>query len=130
MAFLPQPMRYTPETRILELGDAFYDRVEAARFPEAILRFRNARWAPRVGLDALTDAQWIAHFGRFEPLPENLQAPLALRYHGHQFRVYNPEIGDGRGFLFAQLRDGETGCSTSAPRDRARPLAAASATAG
>ncbi len=32
--------------------------------------------------------------------------PLALRYHGHQFRVYNPEIGDGRGFLFAQLRDG------------------------
>ena len=31
--------------------------------------------------------------------------PLALRYHGHQFRVYNPEIGDGRGFTFAQLRD-------------------------
>ena len=30
---------------------------------------------------------------------------MALRYHGHQFRVYNPEIGDGRGFLFAQLRD-------------------------
>lgn len=32
--------------------------------------------------------------------------PLALRYHGHQFRTYNPDIGDGRGFLFAQLRDG------------------------
>ncbi len=32
--------------------------------------------------------------------------PLALRYHGHQFRHYNPDIGDGRGFLFAQLRDG------------------------
>jgi uncharacterized protein YdiU (UPF0061 family) len=32
--------------------------------------------------------------------------PLALRYHGHQFRVYNPYIGDGRGFLFAQMRDG------------------------
>src|SRR3546814_21130907 len=24
---------------------------------------------------------------------------------GHQFRNYNPDIGDGRGFLFAQLRD-------------------------
>ena len=46
-----------------------------------------------------------AHFGRFEPLPGNLIRPLALRYHGHQFRVYNPELGDGRGFLFAQLRD-------------------------
>ena len=31
---------------------------------------------------------------------------MALRYHGHQFRSYNPQIGDGRGFLFAQLRDG------------------------
>src|SRR3546814_7427549 len=35
-----------------------------------------------------------------------LKEPLALRYHGHQFHVYNPDIGDGRGFLFAQLRDG------------------------
>jgi len=40
-------------------------------------------------------------------LPGNLPEPLALRYHGHQFRVYNPDIGDGRGFLFAQLRDAE-----------------------
>src|SRR5205823_1207217 len=35
----------------------------------------------------------------------NLTHPLALRYHGHQFRVYSPHIGDGRGFNFAQLRD-------------------------
>ena len=28
-----------------------------------------------------------------------------MRYHGHQFRVYNPDLGDGRGFLFAQLRE-------------------------
>jgi uncharacterized protein YdiU (UPF0061 family) len=38
-------------------------------------------------------------------LRDNLPQPLALRYHGHQFRVYNPDIGDGRGFTFAQLRD-------------------------
>ena len=41
-------------------------------------------------------------------MPDNLQQPLALRYHGHQFRVYNPEIGDGRGFLspsFATIAD-------------------------
>ena len=41
----------------------------------------------------------------FEPLNGNLPQPLALRYHGHQFRHYNPDIGDGRGFLFAQMRD-------------------------
>jgi serine/tyrosine/threonine adenylyltransferase len=102
----PQPSPYRPETAILELGPDFYDPVEPAEFPETILRFRNDRWADAVGLGDLDDARWIGHFGRFLHLPDNLVTPLALRYHGHQFRVYNPDIGDGRGFLFAQLRDG------------------------
>jgi len=97
---------YAPDPRILELGREFYDAVEPARFPQCTQRFLNRRWAERVGLD-LPDDQWTAHFCRFEPLPDNLSEPLALRYHGHQFRVYNPEIGDGRGFTFAQLRDGK-----------------------
>ncbi|MES2054886.1 MAG: YdiU family protein [Pseudomonadota bacterium] len=96
---------YRPERAILELGDGFYDPVAAADFPETKLRFRNDRAAAQVGLDALSDTDWLAHFGRFQPLPGSLDQPLALRYHGHQFRVYNPDIGDGRGFLFAQLRD-------------------------
>jgi len=105
MATLPQAGAYRAETAILELGDAFYDPVAPADFPETRLRFRNDRWAATVGLDGLSDEAWIRHFGRFAPLPDNLAQPLALRYHGHQFRVYNPDIGDGRGFLFAQLRD-------------------------
>jgi uncharacterized protein YdiU (UPF0061 family) len=96
---------YRPSTAIGGLGDAFYDVVAPARFPRLLLRFRNDRAASEVGLDGLSDAQWIAHFGRFEPLPGNLAQPLALRYHGHQFRSYNPDLGDGRGFLFAQLHD-------------------------
>lgn len=98
-------LNYRPESIHLALGDAFYDRVQAADFPHRILRYRNDRWTKRVGLDALDDASWIAHFGHFEPLPGSLPEPLALRYHGHQFRSYNPDLGDGRGFLFAQLRD-------------------------
>jgi uncharacterized protein YdiU (UPF0061 family) len=97
---------YRPEPRITELGEGFFDVAAAAEFPSHQLRFRNRRHAGRVGLGDLTDAQWLDHFGRFEPLPGNLAEPLALRYHGHQFRSYNPELGDGRGFLFAQLRDG------------------------
>jgi uncharacterized protein YdiU (UPF0061 family) len=93
---------YRPDPKILELGPDFYDVVEPARFPQCIPRFLNERWAERVGLEKV---DWAAHFCRFEPLPDNLTRPLALRYHGHQFRVYNPDIGDGRGFLFAQLRD-------------------------
>ncbi|HEX8532678.1 MAG TPA: YdiU family protein [Allosphingosinicella sp.] len=105
MTHLPQPSPYRPETAILSLGGDFYDPVQAADFPQTILRFRNDRWSPAVGLEGLGQDEWLRHFGRFQPLPDNLPQPLALRYHGHQFRSYNPEIGDGRGFLFAQLRD-------------------------
>src|SRR5206468_4295418 len=87
-----------------ELGADFYDAVEPARFPKCIPRFLNKHWAERIGLELDADA-WARHSCRFEPLPDNLPQPLALRYHGHQFRVYNHEIGDGRGFTFAQLRD-------------------------
>ena len=96
--------RYRPDPEILSLGPDFYDPVEPARFPKAIPRFLNERWAEGVGLE-LDSAEWQAHFCRFEPLAGNLTEALALRYHGHQFRVYNPEIGDGRGFTYAQLRD-------------------------
>lgn len=96
-----------PERAIEALGDAFYDCVEPARFPQTILRWRNDRAAAEVGLDTLTDDEWLARFARFEALPGSLPVPLALRYHGHQFRQYNPEIGDGRGFLYAQLRDAD-----------------------
>lgn len=102
---MPISDRYCPDPRHLALGEAFYDPVAPASFPRHVLRFRNDAWAARVGLDGLTDAEWTDHFGRFRPLPENLPQPLALRYHGHQFRNYNPDLGDGRGFLFAQLRE-------------------------
>ena len=69
------------------------------------LRWRNDRAAVQIGLDTLSDDDWLRHFGRFQPLPGSLDTPLALRYHGHQFRTYNPDLGDGRGFLFAQCRD-------------------------
>lgn len=96
---------YRPDPEILSLGPDFYDTVEPAHFPQCEPRFLNKRWAQRVGLGELDSKAWARQFCRFEPLPRNLEQPLALRYHGHQFRVYNPEIGDGRGFLFAQLRD-------------------------
>ncbi|MDE0880042.1 MAG: protein adenylyltransferase SelO family protein, partial [Sphingomonas bacterium] len=105
MPFSPQA--YRPETLLTTLGERFYDPVSAADFPQTVLRYRNDRAAATVGLDALTDAEWIAHFGRFVPLSDTLIQPLALRYHGHQFRTYNPDIGDGRGFTFAQMRDSE-----------------------
>lgn len=96
---------YRADPAILSLGERFYDTVNAADFPKTVLRFRDDSAAASVGLDTLSDTEWRAHFGQFEPMDGNLPQPLALRYHGHQFQNYNPDLGDGRGFLFAQMRD-------------------------
>ena len=106
---MPVSDDFRPSLAHAALGGDFFDEVEPAKFPGHILRFRNQRWAERVGLGSLSDAEWLDHFSRFKPLPGGYPTPLALRYHGHQFRVYNPELGDGRGFLFAQLHDLEDG---------------------
>ncbi|MBN9318902.1 MAG: YdiU family protein, partial [Caulobacterales bacterium] len=106
---MPVSPAYRPDPRFAALGPDFSDPVRPADFPEAIPRVFNARAAATVGLDALTDAERSAHFHRFEPLPDNQPQPVAMRYHGHQFRSYNPQLGDGRGFLFAQLREAGTG---------------------
>ncbi len=105
---MPYSPAYRPDPRFQALGGEFSDPVAPADFPETILRFRNDRAAATVGLETLDDAEWVRRFGRFDPLPDNQVQPLAMRYHGHQFRSYNPDLGDGRGFLFAQLREAGT----------------------
>ncbi|NJM57861.1 MAG: YdiU family protein, partial [Synechococcales cyanobacterium RU_4_20] len=89
------------------LGEDYFDPVSAAEFPDRILRFRNDAVLERVGLDPdqVSDADFLEAFGAFwgrSPL-------LAMRYHGHQFGEYNSRLGDGRGFLYGQVRgiDGE-----------------------
>jgi len=106
---MPLTEAYRPDPIFERLGPEFADPVEPADFPARTIRFRNQRAAATIGLEALTDEEWLAYFARFEPMPENQKQPLAMRYHGHQFRVYNPDLGDGRGFLYAQLREARSG---------------------
>lgn len=69
-------------------------------------RFLNKIKALELGLEDLSeDTDWVKKCALFQPWAGNLQEPLALRYHGHQFRHYNPDLGDGRGFLYAQFTD-------------------------
>lgn len=88
------------------MGDRFYDPVQSADFPKTVLRYKDYELANSLGLPT-KEADWIEHFGRFKALPDTLTEPLAQRYHGHQFRHYNSDLGDGRGFLFAQFYDAE-----------------------
>ena len=102
---MPVSQHYQPDPLFERLGEEFSDPVEPADFPDSILRYWNKGWAGEVGLGELDAAEREAYFHRFERLPRNQLQPRAMRYHGHQFRTYNPQLGDGRGFLYAQLRD-------------------------
>lgn len=92
------------ETAFARLGEDYSDPVRAANFPQTDLRFRNNDLLPLFGLESSTvrDEDFIEAFGLFTG---NRDRPfLAMRYHGYQFGEYNPNLGDGRGFLYGQLR--------------------------
>ena len=57
---MPVSPAYRPEPRFFDLGADYADAVQAADFPQTILRFRNDRTAASVGLDALSDAEKAA----------------------------------------------------------------------
>ena len=84
------------------LGEDYADRVAAAEFPNHTLRWRNDALLPLFGLAPATvsDADFVEAFGEFR----DRQPLLAMRYHGYQFGEYNAALGDGRGFLYGQLR--------------------------
>ncbi len=90
------------ESSLADLGADYYDAIAPATFPKHLLRFRNDDILAQLGLkaDQVSDLDFIEAFGEFA----NHEPFLALRYHGYQFRSYNPFIGDGRGFLYGQVR--------------------------
>ena len=104
MKINPNPLlnlKYEPA--IENLGNDYYDVVAAAEFPQHWLRFRNDLLLPLLNIDpdTVSDRDFIEAFGEFQ----GVRPFLALRYHGYQFGAYNPFLGDGRGFLYGQVRD-------------------------
>ena len=90
------------QTVLEDLGNEYYDEVSAARFPQHILRFRNNDLLKYLGLvpDHVDDIHFIEVFGKFK----KIRPFLALCYHGYQFGEYNSFLGDGRGFLYGQVK--------------------------
>ena len=90
------------ERAIENLGDDYYEEVTPAEFPQHTLRFGNNQLLSLIGIDEnnVTENDWLEAFGKFQ-IPNPC---LALKYHGYQFGVYNPQLGDGRGFLYGQIR--------------------------
>ncbi|MDX1754678.1 MAG: YdiU family protein [Marinobacter sp.] len=85
------------EHRYLELPDSFYTRVNPTPLRDGKLVCFNHDLARTMGFHTDTPEDWTA-VGEGRELLEGMD-PVAMKYTGHQFGVYNPDLGDGRGLL-------------------------------
>lgn len=85
------------EHRYLELPDSFYTRVQPMPLTDARMVCFNHELAAEMGFHSDDPEEWTG-VGAGTELLEGMD-PVAMKYTGHQFGVYNPDLGDGRGLL-------------------------------
>jgi protein adenylyltransferase len=85
------------EHRYLDLPKSFYTRVKPTPLKDGRVVCFNVPLAEAMGFRAQKPEDW-AGVGSGTELLEGMD-PVAMKYTGHQFGVYNPELGDGRGLL-------------------------------
>ncbi len=85
------------EHRYLELPDSFYTRVQPTPLKDARMGCFNHDLAREMGFHSQNPEEWTG-VGAGTELLEGMD-PVAMKYTGHQFGMYNPELGDGRGLL-------------------------------
>lgn len=103
LAELPLPVTYR------ELGPGFFSEPRPRPLPNAVLAAFNADLCAELDLDAgeATRADVLGLCSGAVQLPGS--TPLAMVYAGHQFGVYVPRLGDGRGLLLGEIDDGAGG---------------------
>lgn len=98
------------DNRFARLPAGLYSRVHPRGLVHPRLVAFNPDVATLLDLDPACAQRpdFAEYFGGHRPLPGS--DPLAMKYTGHQFGVYNPELGDGRGLLLGEVvnRRGET----------------------
>ncbi len=90
-----------------DLGPGFFAEPEAEPLPNATLAALNADLCADLGIDSgdAAGAAILRHCSGGAPVAGT--RPLAMVYAGHQFGVYVPRLGDGRGLLLAELDTGD-----------------------
>lgn len=85
------------------LPESWFQRTSPKPLKHAHLISFNPRVAQRLDLDPcqVNPDQLVAYFGGLKPLPGT--TPIAMKYTGHQFGHYNPDLGDGRGQLLGEV---------------------------
>jgi len=87
------------------LPDDFYHLVKPTPFDNPHLVALNPDAADLIDLDidAEKNSDFVDYLSGKKTLPGS--DPLAMAYTGHQFGVYNPDIGDGRAILLGEVRN-------------------------
>lgn len=88
--------------RFSELPSAFFTSIA----PQPLDNTRWVAWnrelALQFGLPEHAGDEVLSVFSGLEDFAPFF--PLAMKYAGHQFGVYNPDLGDGRGLLLAEMQ--------------------------
>jgi len=98
-----QPLAF--DNTWLHLPDSLWTRVDPKGLKNPQLVSFNPAAAELLDLDpaAGRSDEFLAFASGNLVLPGSV--PLAQKYTGHQFGVYNPELGDGRGLLLGEVRN-------------------------
>ncbi len=93
------------ENTYADLGPAFYADARPTAISAPYLVAFNPDTARMLNLApaVANQPEFLAYFSGNRLLPGS--KPVAMRYTGHQFGQYNPDIGDGRAILLGEVRD-------------------------
>ncbi|MFD2176574.1 protein adenylyltransferase SelO [Veronia pacifica] len=88
-----------------ELGATFGRQVDPTPLENTRVLTINQSIADKFGLtrEMLQSDEFLGIMAANAPISG--LAPFAMKYTGHQFGVYNPHLGDGRGLLLGEIRD-------------------------
>lgn len=97
--------RTTLSQHFSELPAAFYTSVVPAPLSNPQWVMWNSDLASQLNLpdDPTSEPELLLSLSG-QTVPEQF-SPLAMKYAGHQFGVYNPQLGDGRGLWLTEILD-------------------------
>src|SRR5690606_36062723 len=86
-----------------QLPARFFRRVKPAGLRAPVMVSFNDNLAQQMGLSPdLAQEEGFLHAMAGQALLPGSD-PIAMKYTGHQFGVYNPDLGDGRGLLLGEI---------------------------
>lgn len=89
--------KFRIENRYLKLPKHFFSHVQPNPLEEPRMVCFNDKLAEEMGISPDEREYWT-RVGAGQELLEGME-PIAMKYTGHQFGMYNPDLGDGRGLL-------------------------------